>query len=250
MTAESVIEAFGFPDSCRVNQRIPKKLLVENGGVTAADKRRLSDRVGEITWAAVLKPDTVGIPAYRDEHREYIEISVIGASLRPGGSPARLIELIHRAIPYPLILIAAHDSDLSLSLAHKRWSQGESGKTVLDGELAWVALTGTPFAPELLSALALAGQSRAHLLALYQSWIDLLTALQAARFTGSFSKEPTSAQAETRRAALRECVRLETEIVRLRAAASKEKQLPRQVDLNLELKSVQSELNHQMALLY
>lgn len=249
MTAESVIEAFGFPDSCRVNQRIPKKLLVENGGVTAADKRRLSDRVGEITWAAVLKPDTVGIPAYRDEHREYLEISVIGASLRPGGSPARLIELIHRAIPYPLILIAAHDGDLSLSLAHKRWSQGESGKTVLDGELAWVALTGTPFASELLSAVALAGQSRTHLLALYQSWIDLLTALQAARFTGAFSKEPTSAQTETRRAALQECIRLETEIARLSAAASRERQLPKKVDLNLRIQSLRNSLTASKGLL-
>jgi hypothetical protein len=43
-----------------------------------------------------------------------------------------------------------------------------------------------------------------------------------------------------RREALQECTRLEAEIARLRAAAAKEKQLARQVELNLALKRVEA----------
>ncbi|HEQ1867007.1 TPA: DUF4391 domain-containing protein, partial [Pseudomonas aeruginosa] len=42
--------------------------------------------------------------------------------------------------------------------------------------------------------------------------------------------------------ALADCERLENEIGRLRAQATKEKQLARQVELNLTLKRIQAEL--------
>ena len=37
MTVQDLIAALELPSSCRVDQRIPKKLLVENGAPTAAD---------------------------------------------------------------------------------------------------------------------------------------------------------------------------------------------------------------------
>ncbi|MDD3546279.1 MAG: DUF4391 domain-containing protein, partial [Kiritimatiellae bacterium] len=145
MTADDLIAALALPIGSRIAQRIPKKMLAEHGAPTAADKRQITDNIEELMWAAVLKPDTVGVPAYRDETREYLELSVVSVTLRPNASPTRIMELIHRAIPYPVILIAAHDNSLSLSLAHKRWSQNETGKTVLDGEPVCAQPTGAPF---------------------------------------------------------------------------------------------------------
>ena len=55
-------------------------------------------------------------------------------TLRAAAKVARLVELVHRAVPYPLLLVAEQGERLHLSAAHKRWSQGETGKTVLDGE--------------------------------------------------------------------------------------------------------------------
>lgn len=249
MTVENVISAFALPSGSLVNQRIPKKLLVENGGVTAADRRRLTDGIAEVTWSAVLKPETAGVPAYRDDHRDYLEISVVTAALRPGESPVRIHELVHRAIPYPVVLVTEQDSALALSLAHKRHALNEPGKTVLDGEALCTDLTGTPAQSEFLAALAISVQPRTDLKALYQGWIDTVIALHAARITGAFHKSPTPQHAEGRRVALGECQRLEAEIARLRAVASKEKQVPRRVDLNLELKRVRCAFEQQKALL-
>lgn len=262
MTVPDLISALALPASCRVDQRVPKKMLIENGAPTSADKRLLNDAIAEIQWVAALKPNTVGVPDYRDEEREYLEVAVLSIATRGAKSvvdhsedvassdiPAkavnttRLAELVHRAVPYPLVLLLTTPRGLYLSLAHKRWAQNEAGKVVLDGEVAAIDLTGdlSPTSP-FMQSLALARQPQATLMALYQGWLDCLTALQAARYTGTFKGAGDSAQAATRRAALRECQRLDQECARLRALASKEKQMAKLVDLNLALQRVQTDL--------
>jgi hypothetical protein len=235
MNYETIISAFQIPVAARVNQRIPKKMLADNGAPTAADKRQINDNIEELMWSAVLKPDTVGVPVYRDETREYLELSVVSVTLRPGASHTRIMELIHRAIPYPVILVASQERTLSLSLAHKRWSQNEAGKTVLDGDALCANLTGTPAEPDFFFALALPAQPRNDLKALYQGWLDTVIALHAATITGTFVKSPTPQHAESRRVALQEWHRLEAEITRLRTDAAQDKQIPRQVAMNLAI---------------
>ena len=58
--------------------------------------------------------------------------------------------------------------------------------------------------------------------------------------TGAFAVAADAAHAALRRDALQECARLDADITRLRAAAAKEKQMSRRVDLNLELKRVEA----------
>ena len=54
MTLQDLIAALELPASCRVDQRVPKKLLVENGAPTAADKRNIAGGIEEIQWVATL----------------------------------------------------------------------------------------------------------------------------------------------------------------------------------------------------
>ena len=72
LEAAELIEALHLPASCRVDQRVPKKMLIENGAPTTADKRLLNDAIAEIQWVAALKPNTVGVSDYRYEEREYL----------------------------------------------------------------------------------------------------------------------------------------------------------------------------------
>jgi hypothetical protein len=259
---QTIVSALALPASCRIDQRVPKKMLVENGAPTTADKRLLNDAIGEIQWIAALKPNTVGVPDYRNDEREYLEVAVLSIATRGAYAAAateeaaptantdakpvnttRLAELVHRAVPYPLLLLLATPQGLFMSMAHKRWAQNEAGKVVLDGEVATIDMAGdlTPAHP-FMQCLALARQPQATLMTLYQGWLDCLTALQAARYIGTFQATDNPAQAAARRAALRECQRLEQEAGRLRALAAKEKQMAKQVDLNLVLKRVQADL--------
>jgi len=247
-----LIAALDLPAAARVERRVPKTMLQEHGAPTAADKRRISDGIEQLLWVAALKPTTIGVAEYRDEVREYLEIAVLHMTLRVAAKETRLVELVHRAVPYPLLLVAEQDERVHLSLAHKRWSQGEAGKTVLDGEVVGVEWDGAgddPHGAAFRAALALGRQPRGSLFALYQGWIDTLLALRAARVTGIFTTLVSAELALVRCNALQEYARLEAEIGRLRDAANKERQLPRQVELNLELRRLQAALQARAKLL-
>lgn len=238
MNADDVIAALELPEGTRVDQRVPKKLLIENGAPTAADRRRIGEGIDELVWLAALKPTTIGIPVYRDNLREYLEIAVLRLVLRPGAKAARLTELVHRAVPYPMLLVVLAPSSLAMSLAHKRWSQGERGSVVLDRDVVTTSLyraSDSAILTAFLGALPVAKQPSASLYALYQGWIDTALALEAARLTGAFAPATSGEHAAARHDALRECERLQARIASLRAAGEKEKQLSRQVELNLEL---------------
>lgn len=244
-----VIDALGLPESARVDQRIPKKLLLENGAPTAADKRLINDSIDQMQWVAALKPNTIGIAEYKDDQREYLEIAVVTVSLKdnvkkPG--VARISELVHRAIPYPTLLIVAYQGENIISLAHKRWSQADASKVVLDDVptsvvLSQVSNVKDSIAKAFLQSLTLS-QPHTNLLTLYESWIASVEALLAARLTGTFDSKSTQEEVFVRREALLSCERLEAEAERLKALASKEKQIARQVELNITLKRIQTEL--------
>ena len=244
MTANDLIAALDLPPDSLVDRRIAKTLLIEHGAPTAADKRRITDGIDACRWVATLKPSTIAVPDYRDVVREYGEINVMAVTLRPEASSERLLELLHRAVPYPLVLVHEGNS-VGLSLAHVRQSQGETGKTVLDGNLVAAATDVLPDDVRWQAfddAMALRKQPRSNLYALYQGWIDTVLALHAASVTGTFTVAEGTARLVARRDGLRAHAALSDDIARLRAAADKETQLARRVDLNLELKRAEAAL--------
>lgn len=245
MSIATLINALALPSDARVDRRVPKKLLLEQGAPTAADKRYLQDGIEEMSWVAALKPNNIGVPIFRDDVREYLEIAVLTAVLRAAAKPTRITELIHRAIPYPIVLVAEHGGTVSLSLAHKRWSQGETGKVVIEE----VRRT-TPFQPDaptaeeasFLTSLALASLPARDLFALYQGWIDRVCALEAAQITGTFAAPDSPDRSTALHDGLEAHTRLQRDLTVLRAKAAKEKQLNRRVELNLEIKRLEAEL--------
>lgn len=240
-----VIDALALPSDARVDQRVPKKLLLDQGIPTAADKRQIQDGIEEIHWIAALKPTNIGVPDYRDEVREYLEIAVLTVFFRQAAKPARLIELIHRAIPYPVVLLSGQSGTVSLSLAHKRWSQGEAGKVVIEdvrrtSPLNMDALEAQE--AQFLSSLALSTLPAPDLFVLYQAWIDRLAGLEAASITGSFTPPTSAEHSTTLRDGLANHARLQYELMTLRNQAAKEKQLNRRVELNITIKRLEVEL--------
>lgn len=242
MIADKILTALQLPVSARVDRRVPKSLLVEHGAPTAADKRQITEGIEQLRWVAILKPATVGIPVYRDGDREYLEIAVVRATCRAGAKMTRLTELLHRAIPYPVLAVTEVPGDVYLSVAHKRWSQGQTGKTVLDAPPTIVhapTVEASHWQP-LVTALNLAQQPRSSMLSVYQGWCDVLLALEAARETGDFVLLASAERRAIRQEALRECARLDAEIAHLRAAAAKEQQMARLVELNAAIQRTET----------
>ncbi len=245
MIFSPIINALALPPDARVDRRVPKKLLLEQGAPTAADKRQIQDGIEEMLWVAALKPTNIGVPIFRDGVREYLEIAVLTAMFRNAAQLTRLTELIHRAIPYPVVLVAAHGDTVSLSLAHKRWSQGETGRVVIEDVRRTASFQpDTPTVEEtaFLASLALAGLLARDLFALYQGWIDRVAALEVARITGAFALPDSADRSLALREGLEAYAQLQRDIAVLRGQAEKEKQVNRRVELNLEIKRLETEM--------
>lgn len=248
MTAKDIIAALQLPEHAQINQRISKKLLIENLMPTASDRKQISDGIEDIYWIAALKPANCGIPEFRDAQREYVEVAVLQMILRPDARTDRLVELLHRAVPHPALLLSTQGSSVQLSFSHKRWAQNEAGKIVLEGTILTQSLTlPSQLTIAFLNAMGIDHQPRSNLKAFYQGWIDTLQALQAAQHTGIFRVAQCQLDATTRHVALQVCSELETKILALRGKAQNTQQIARQVELNLQLKQLQRALGEAQA---
>jgi hypothetical protein len=244
MSFAPVIDALGIPPNALVEQRVPKKLLLEHGAPTAADKRQIQDGIEEIVWVAALKPTNIGVPAFEDAERQYLEIEVLTVELRPAAKLPRLIELIHRAIPYPLVLVTGLGEAVSLSLAHKRWSQSEAGKVVIE-DVRQVALSPDAAPTQeaaFLASLAVSCLPSRDLFILYDGMLARLAALEASRITGAFVPPDTPEHASALREGLDRHTQLQRDLDLLHVRAKKEKQINRRVELNLEIQRLEIKL--------
>lgn len=252
MTADShtraIVDALGLPPGARVDARVPKKLLVEQGAPTPADKRAIQDGIDELQWFAACKPATIGVPAFSDDTRDYLEIAVVACAFRTGAKAVRLIELIHRSIPYPVFLVTSDENGVAVSAAHKRRAKNEAGRVVIERVVAATGLrpiADDPAQAAFLNSLPLAQQPIGELYALYAGWLARIEALNAARLTGVFTAIEDSGAIEKRRKALEEHKRLSQEAARLRGLAVRARQLKQRVDLNSQLQLVSERLLRQ-----
>jgi hypothetical protein len=233
----SVLQALALPPESIVNMRVAKKILAEQAGFASGDRRSLQDGIESCLWIAALKPENIAVPAFKDDQREYLEISVLSLVLRSGAKAVhRIQELVHRAIPYPVLLITQTDAGVVLSVGHKRASLGEKNTVVLESMVQAQAESTA-----LLSAMAVSNQPRKNLFVFYQGWLACIQAAKVADISGQYAPALTVKGQEEQGAALEEYERLEAEMVCLSAQARKEKQVAKLVALNERITRLRQE---------
>ena len=233
----NILEALALPPESMVNMRVPKKVLAEQAGFAVGDRRSLQDGIDACMWVAALKPENIAVPAFKDDQREYLEISVLKLTLHPGARAVnRLQELVHRAIPYPVLLVTQTEAGVILSVGHKRASLGEKSAIVVESMVQ--AQMGEA---ALLSAMAVPNQPKKNLFAFYQGWLSCIQAARVAVISGQYAPALTLKGQEEQRAALNEYERIDAEITDLASQAKKEKQVAKLVALNERLAHLRQE---------
>lgn len=239
---ETLYEKMAIPDACHLGKRVFKKLFHDNAKLGATDKKAFREDIEVITWQYTLKSNTISIQAYEDNQREYREVAILQVNLKALNRINRIAEIIHRAIPYPLIVVFTYNTTCALSLAHKRFSQAEKGAIVAEDFLitGWIDLLApTPIQQAFLDSLAVSALPHTHFFAFYSVFTDRLVALDCARLTGEYRIEPTTTKLRVRRDQLAVCHELEIQIDGHKAAIIKETQFNRKVELNIKMKDLE-----------
>lgn len=247
---EQLYAAMGIPTSCRLNKRIFKKLFHENSQLGATDKKAFKDDIDKVIWMFKLEPNSVSIPAFTDDEREYLEVAILQIDCKTQKRSGRIAQIIHRAIPYPSVLVFSYESSVLISMAHKRFSQSEKGAIVADEffNSDWIDLRCPSVVQKsFLASLKLSALSHTNLFAFYSALVDRMTSLDCARLTGSFSVDENKQNDANRRKCLAKCHQLEAEINQLKTEIKREDQFNRRVELNVKIKGLEKQLRERTA---
>ena len=243
---EALYEKMMIPESCRLGKRVYKRLFNENAKLNATDKKALSDDVDTILWQYTFKPTTIPIQPYNDDQREYHEVALLQVNLKQIGRVNRLAEIVHRAIPYPLLVVFVSDTICSISLAHKRFSQAEKEAIVAEGFQAtgWLDLSNlTEIQTAFLESLNISTWPHTHFFAFYRAAMDRMIALACAEHTGHYSLEiPGGRSVDDRVDKLRQVEKLRQEESEIQGKLKKEKNLGTQVQLNTRIKQIKDRI--------
>ena len=246
ITPADVRAALALPAMNAPARRLPKDVLARHSAANAADRKLIDGTIERLDWWATLSPETVGIAAGTDDERPVpaIQLLAMTARLEP---TQRLLTLIHRAIPVPIILATAlpDGAGTRLSLAPLRRSERIADQMVVERLVVApdIAEEGDLSSASFLASLALPGLPQSSLAAVYHALIERAEALAVARIVARpFQLVQDAASAETRRAALSHYRQLEAEWLAARAAARREKRLSQQVALGNQARELKNKL--------
>jgi hypothetical protein len=236
-----------IPDNALLGKRIYKKMFMEHGKLSTADKRALSEDVTSIVWKYTLKASTVQIHPFEDEERRYLEVAIIEVNLSRPDRSARITQVIQQVIPHPALLILVDGESIALNVAHKRFSLAEKGAVVVQDTLTtpWMSEATTAVNKALLGSLSLRSLSHQHFYALYQDLYLRLLARNAADLTGSFTL--TQASEKEQRARLGAIREMDRTISSHKAAIKKAQEFAEQVELNTQIKALEAKRNQAIA---
>jgi len=244
-------QVLNVPDTCLLDSRIYKKMLLENADLVTRDKKLVNESIESLLWRYTLKPETINIPAHQTKELDYPEIAIILVSLKTDKQAKRLVEIIQRAIPYPLLLIMTIDDRVWVSLASKRQSLADSVKLTTDHFYDSDWMDGSKLQPieeQYIESLNNKDFDWTNIYTFYQSLIDRVVALQAARHTDEYLIKKHSDQLEAksnsanRQNRLADIKKIEEFESQLKAELKKETQFNSKLNLNVRIKECQQQI--------
>ncbi len=235
---------FNFPENCSVNQRIGKALFADNGPLTPTDRRTFRNEIEEIVCSYILdEQHGVMLTPYSDEEHDYTCLTQVDVFLKKTGKAVRVAELCHRAMPYPLIVILHDGNALMLFMAEKRCSRDGKEQVVLERivNTDWMLETALN---DFRNAADFSKNRKLGFKELYLHYMELLEVLQCATITGEFKEAGLSS--EERRALLGKLHHLNQHLAAIKAKAKTETELPRLIELNMQAKQLETEIEANM----
>ena len=157
----------------------------------------------------------------------------------------RLAQIIQRTIPYPLLIIFSHDDQIALSVADKQINRVDHNKIKVAEflETHWIDLNH-PSESEIdfIKSCTIQNFSYQNFYVFYKELTARVIALQCAIIGGCYTLKANTTQ-EQRTEYLNSIHHTQQKITSLRAVLNKESQFNRKIDLNMQIKQLDEQLN-------
>lgn len=211
---------FDFPPQTRFGKAVPKTRIHAHAGTSRRVRDLFSSQVADIVWAHKLSPETLRLPAAP----AVPEIQIFDLILKGESLDDEVLHIIDRAIPFPLIHRIRSADGIAYSAAYKRPSAADSSQWVVGARFASALFPVDAAFPPLPAVIDLGH--------LYSALFAPLLPL------------PPGAGEDLQMQVIR-CEayqRLSREIALLTSRLQRERQFPKKVALNQQLKPLQQQL--------
>ncbi len=211
---------FAYPKQAEFNRPVPKTKIYAHARPSKRVKELFVAQVGEILWKYKLSPETINLPPRKGIN----EIQVFELALRTPQLDPAVLQAIDRAIPFPLVFQLAYEGQVCFAVSYKRPSEADASKWVIEASFLTAPQPLDAERSPLPVALDLAGLYeqivRRHIPLTPRAGEPL--AEQVARYNALLAKQRAQRQLEARLA--------------------QEKQFNRKVELNAQLRTLNTEL--------
>lgn len=235
-------ELLTIPDECKVNDIIAKDVIFSEGGLKSSDKKIFTNYIKQIRWLYSLNKKNMGIDSYKDEVKDYLEVEIINIVLKEDKKLNRIADIVMRVIPYPMILIFEFRGKIQLFVSHQSESLVDSSKITLDEIIStdWILLDDMDKIDEILfENLKLDKLNYSNFYKFYDSIVQKIIKYNGSKSVGC----DINLSVEEIKRINDEITSLENEIKTKKAAIKKETQFNRKVELNIEVKGLECEID-------
>ena len=211
------MDFFNLPVRTKVGRVVPKNAF--DGYTNTKQKKLFIDRILRITWTHKFSTDTVNLGA-----KDIQEIQVFKVELKQKSDILKILEIINKSIPYHIVFWVEHDQEAYISTASKHPHPTNDDVAVIDWTFTsdWFNKDNNSYAFNLKGSL------------------DAVFKDLCVQLTGKpeLSKRSLDSILKNQQ----EVDRLKKEISKLKSAISRSNQFNEKVDLNLQLKTLEIEL--------
>ena len=144
---------FTYPKQAEFNRPVPKTKIYAHAKPSKRVKELFVAQVGEILWKYKLSPETINLPPRNGIN----EIQVFEIALRTPQIDPAVLNVIDKAIPFPLVFLLTHAGQVSFAASYKRPSEADTAKWVIEACFQTVPQPMDAERPPLPVALDLAG---------------------------------------------------------------------------------------------
>lgn len=240
--AMDLLNLLNVPERCRIGQRITKKVFLENARATSAEKKLVRDSVKEMTILASFSAATVNIAAYEDEHEVYEEVLMLEVLVETEVVAKRAASILQKSIPYHMVVWLRCGERLLLNLALKQVNQVEPEKRVV-GEMLftdWMECGTAASSPDgLFESLRVEKLPHENLKIFYDGMVCGLIGKQVEAVTGRPKRVCLTGKVMVVHM-LEQLREVNEQLVTLYGAVKNETQFNRKVEMNMQIKSLET----------
>lgn len=249
-------DLINVPSSAIVNSIIPKEAIYEATEMNKSDKDYFVRYIKQIRWLYKFDNDSIRIKPYKKEEKSYLEAELIGVTLkndfqeynhntgnyhRFDARLDRIVDILLRFIPYPILLCAEFKDEIKFYVSHISESKADNDKITLDDLISteWIDTNHLDdYDKELLNKLQIDALDKTNVYTFYD---NIVTAIIQYNGSCEVGQEVTLSSEEIQEI-MDEIKVLERKIADLKVKIRRSDNFSEEVELNIKIKELQMEI--------